>query len=826
MNAENKEKELQLEIDQMAEGEDKKRRQAALDHKKRMRQIDEQEKQLLDKKIQNAKQDYDNDPNNKKKEGFFAQGLHKGITLTEDERIGVDAERKSEEVKWQKQREEWREEDVRKDKETMYQYLANYGDYAQKRLALEQQHQMKLEELRKKEATQWEIMSAEREHQTALTKLDREQADKAVDWEGIFGNLTLYTAEELEAFKTQLREKLTEQGLSTEEYKTIVERISTVNDAIIDAQDKENTFLGMSIARGKERRKLDMEHKEALRQQELAQKALNDAENQHKHAQMEVNDLMEKYHYGGDPSEFLNFFEPDSEAYIEVEEALRRLSNTTDKLNQAQENNTTATNNEKNAKKKLEIFSSDFNKALEEAMPTIQQFAANLQSIPELLGALGIDENSSLGKAASGIAAATNSGMGAVQDYMSGNYVGAAAKALDTLASVGDTLGSIGVGGFGSSDRNLERDIENLTASNEALRHSIDGLSEAMDDSTVAEAPELYKEMVDNINKTMANTQEMMARSAAAYSDGFAGIGGHHSSQHKINNAMSASEWQRVSRIVGQTVRSGNDFFNLSSKQMSYVATYAPEIYAKIKQLADDGYKDAAQFMDDYIGQWKELEEAEERYAEKLTSTTFDSVYDGFLSSLSDMDKSAYDFAQDFEKYMFDAMLNAQIGDLYKDKLKKWYDRFKSSMESDGLDEREIADLREEYKAMAEEAVKTRDELSRLTGYGSSSEGSATFNAAKSFSLEQGDILNGRLAMIQQGQRENIVIAQQMLASLQQMEALSSVSSSTNTAVTEIRNMMIMTNSYLEDVARYAKSTYKDFGQKLDTIVYNLSNKL
>ena len=35
-------------------------------------------------------------------------------------------------------------------------------------------------------------------------------------------------------------------------------------------------------------------------------------------------------------------------------------------------------------------------------------------------------------------------------------------------------------------------------------------------------------------------------------------------------------------------------------------------------------------------------------------------------------------------------------------------------------------------------------------------------------------------------------------------------------SVSEIRNMMIMTNSYLEDIRKYAKLTYNDFGIKLD----------
>lgn len=48
------------------------------------------------------------------------------------------------------------------------------------------------------------------------------------------------------------------------------------------------------------------------------------------------------------------------------------------------------------------------------------------------------------------------------------------------------------------------------------------------------------------------------------------------------------------------------------------------------------------------------------------------------------------------------------------------------------------------------------------------------------------------------------------------METIVTTGISTNGAVVEIRNMMIMTNSYLEDIVKYAKLTYNEFGSKID----------
>ena len=75
------------------------------------------------------------------------------------------------------------------------------------------------------------------------------------------------------------------------------------------------------------------------------------------------------------------------------------------------------------------------------------------------------------------------------------------------------------------------------------------------------------------------------------------------------------------------------------------------------------------------------------------------------------------------------------------------------------------------------------------------------------------DELNGRFTALQIA-GENI--SSNMIATVAHMETIVTTGISTNGAVLEIRNMMIMTNSYLEDIVKYSKLTYNDFGTKLD----------
>lgn len=285
-------------------------------------------------------------------------------------------------------------------------------------------------------------------------------------------------------------------------------------------------------------------------------------------------------------------------------------------------------------------------------------------------------------------------------------------KSIFTMGGLFDWWGN------GESDKNLEKDIERLTATNEALRKAVDNLASEMKDAATADMGSIYQQQKKDVEQSMKNTQEMMARAGAAYSNGFLGIGGHKSSNHKINKGMGGSDWSRISQIVGKSVRSASDFWKLTSEQMAKVAQSAPDLYAKIKGLANDGYKDAAQFMDEYIEYYKELEELENAFRESLTDVSFDSVKDDFKSLLLDMESDSKDFASNWEKMMQQAVINSLMNSKYNDLLKKWYEGFANAMNDDnGLTEDEQAKLKREWDSIVNNAISERDSLKKAMGW-------------------------------------------------------------------------------------------------------------
>ena len=381
--------------------------------------------------------------------------------------------------------------------------------------------------------------------------------------------------------------------------------------------------------------------------------------------------------------------------------------------------------------------------AIKDFAPALKQFGSDLSNI------FGFNDEG-LQSVLGGLDALSSTA-GGVAQIMSGDIVGGVMSAVGGFSQLVSVFS-----GMGDSDKKLAEDIERLTATNETLNKSITMLAEKMEGSSLADALDITREALDNIKQSQKNTAELMQRSAAAYSNGFLGFGGKHSSNTRINNEISASEWARVTKVTGASVASAERFWSLTSEQMYKVARDAPDVYAHIKDLANDGYKDAAQFMDEYTEYWKQIEEAQKRYYEKMTSTSFDSVLGDFTNLLMDMEAGMYGSSKTMEKYLQQAVINGLVNDEYKNRVKTWYEQLGKAME-DGLTEEEAKGLRNTWDEMTKEAMKKRDQINDLFGFGSTDEGSGAFKSASSFTQDQGDELNGRLAAIQIGLQQGIM---------------------------------------------------------------------
>jgi hypothetical protein len=276
---------------------------------------------------------------------------------------------------------------------------------------------------------------------------------------------------------------------------------------------------------------------------------------------------------------------------------------------------------------------------------------------------------------------------------------------------------------------------------------------------------------------------------------------------------MSAEDWGDISKALGQNARKllGDrltGLFDLSSDQLSRLKEQAPAFWAKM----DD---DVRKYLQSIIDGGEKLDEVQKKAKEQLTQTTFEAMRDDFISKLADMESAASDFSDDFAEMLFKAMLNTKVNEMFSDRLSKWYDQFAEAMKDGEVSESERNALLEGYNNIVADAVKLRDTLADATGYrASQGEGSGAFKAASSFSQEQGDELNGRLTSIQIGQAYQ---NEQLTMAVMALQSMSVVGQEQGNTLAEMRNLMLIGNSHLEDIARYTRIT-SQFGAQLDII--------
>lgn len=342
-----------------------------------------------------------------------------------------------------------------------------------------------------------------------------------------------------------------------------------------------------------------------------------------------------------------------------------------------------------------------------------------------------------------------NAVSGILSDILSGDLFVTIGNSL--LKGIGNIFDALTWGNFsswvgsGDSDPRLEEDMEHLSATNEALISAIESLTDEIKNTSGQYATDLYEKQVANLDASEANTREQMQRSAAAYSNGFLGIGGKKSSNKRIDTAMSDYDWQRISDVVGRTIDEAADFWGLSSEEMAKVARDVPDLYAKVKDYASEGYKDAAQYMDDYIAFAEQRKELEQAYYESITQVSFDSVYDNFIDMLMDMSSGWEDFSNDMSEYLMRALLKTKLDELLKLDMEAWYKAYGEAMSDGILGDDEVERLNKMWEDLVNRGLEIRDSAASATGYtgdsGTSQSGkSGGFTA---MSQDQGTKLEG-----------------------------------------------------------------------------------
>ena len=799
---------IDTDISQMQEGTEKKLAEIKNDYAKRKAEIDKQEAEFKKKNKEAGKK----------------------VTLTSAQSNALNKARDLATQEYNKKLDEVNREALT----SMRDYLKEYGSLYQQKQAIAEEYEEKIA----KAQTEGEKLSLQQQRKKDLQTIEINAIRQNIDWGSIFGDFGAMFKDQLEPTIEKLQE-LSKSTTDVNEQKTIQELISklqgsaTVWDSDIFKKVSDDINSYQSAMQGY----IDAQEREIE-----ATKAVTKAQ----------EDLAKAKKSGDKTS----------------------ISKAEANLSRAQGVLATASNNVLEFGSSVQKASSDLQTSAQKAVSQFQQLENGLQGLTSgslkgignsilgldklfggtmqkdvantlakgIQGLLGKDSDAAkaltkaLGdsgmageiiSAILGILDILKDGFGTLISNLMDTVFGAVTGILDDalsgdivmkpLKSIGNNvshiLNTLSFGGFNSlfgGDGNAKKvndTIERLTDRNTLLQQSIEDLTDAMENSFGSKATSYYEQAYKNQQETNQNYLDI-AKAQASY----------HGSHHSWNaywGGFGSDEMDWIKKNVKSDFN--GDLFSLSPEEMKLLRGNVA-IWEHIENTGKGNYGGRlTEKLNDYIDQAGKLDELSDKLKESLTQISFDSMKDSFVSDLMDMSKSAQDFADDFAEMMQKALLSYSMEDLINGDLKKLYDDWaKAIKDNDGkLTETDIEAFNKRYDDIVQEGLKRRDDWAKVTGYtgSSSSSQTATSGGWASMGQDTADELNGRFTALQIAGES---IAQNMTTTISQMESIVTLGISTNGAVLEIRNMMIMTNSYLEDIVKYSKLTYNDFGTKLD----------
>lgn len=464
-----------------------------------------------------------------------------------------------------------------------------------------------------------------------------------------------------------------------------------------------------------------------------------------------------------------------------------------------------------NDSKKVGQGITDIGNAVTSFTPALGEFGTNIANI------FGASDSAITGITdALGGLGTTAAGVGQI---MSGDIVGGAMSAVSGMSSVVSALDGL----FGADYSHYSEMVEQYSLLNDIWDELIDKKLEYINTSYGAEANKVGEEALELAEKSIESYRILGKERLNAGSSA-----GSHSIGVRIRKGMSEQGWEEARKALNdeqwfKEISTGRmeSLFDLSTEQLERLKSEAPTFWAKLDE-------DVRNYLDKIIDGEERIEEIHNQINEQLTQTTFDGVYNNFIDTLMDMKASSKDAAEDISEYFMRAMLSEQVGALYQDKLKKWYEKFAKGMEDGSLTESERNALNAEYMGYIEEAMKLRDELAAATGYDKISQESTSQSASskgfQAMNQDTGEELNGRFTALQiageEIKNQSIIQSQSLNLLTVKADALLSINTETRNIADDTRDLIAQ--SYLELVqisentgnsAKYLKEIKADIAE-------------
>lgn len=701
---------------------------------------------------------------------------------------------------------------LKAEQQALNDYLKEYGTFQQQKLAIAQEYAEKIRKAQEENGVNSaQVKLLEKQRDVAIQNKETEAIKANIDWVTVFGEFGSMFSDMIkpaldEAKKYVRTDKFKNSDQASQ--KSLIDAISQMEKSLGGTSGVNFKKLGEDV---KAYQIAEQNRISAIGIETAALERLKKSQDDYTKAQK-----------GGTESEKQAAANALETARQNADIASANVKTQTDIANQAQRNVTDTATRLKASMENLlgglqQISSGGLYNAYSGIIKTVNGFkdvigktSESLKEVPIVGWILSIIDvlKDGLSDLVGGLLdAVLNAVSGIIGDVLSGDLFVTIGKSLRN--GIGNILNAISFGGFnslfgiGGNAKEVQETIDRLTDRNGTLQTAIEDLTDEMKASKGMKSVESYREAVkyqEEVNKNYLQ----IAKEQAGYHKS------HGSWQHYLKWTDEMLEHAR--KATGMQDFSGTDsLWNLTPEQMKALRSDV-WLWDIMESSGKGGYGErVTDKLDDYIEQAGKLEELTDSLYEGLIGMSFDSMYDSFISSLMDMEKSAEDFADDISKYFMQAMLSNAIGEQFSDKLRAWYDRFGNSMKNDGtLDSDEMDKLLNGdgdfmgWNEMVDEAMKLRDELAAATGYDKISQESTSQSASskgfQAMSQDTGEELNGRFTALQiageEIKNQNIIQSQSLNLLTVKADALLSINTETRNIADDTRNLIAQ--SYLE----------------------------
>lgn len=708
-------KNIDATIALMQEGTEKKLKEIDNDYKKRLAEIEKQEDEFRKKNKEAGK----------------------GATLTDAQSKAIEESKTLASQDRSKKIEKLNNDLIESEKSGLYAFLKEYGDIQDKKLAITEEYADKIA----KAENAYQKASLANQRDNELKKLDASDVFEQIDWENVFADLSSHTKEYLVSLRTQLQSLLKSGKL------TDVSDISKVQEKINDINSEISKQGGLFDFVGEKQQ----EHIRRINEAKEAQEALNSAKSKEVDIEKQYKEALKAANYkatdlgvraigddtAGIQSNLDKFgIDKSTKEYKEMSTLLSQLAVLEGKLAEARKKRAKAT---AEAQSKEDSAKRSSAQSVADWFTNAQEFITKkgIDELPGLFENLGM---SGVAKKASEGLSAFNDASGAAVDFANHNYIGALTKGVSAIQGFTSVLG-IG----GDNTAKMQNSIDALTQKNNVLAQCLDNLNDTIQNSSLYKAQAAYEDAKKLTAQSEANEQNKMYYEAEK----------HGRWRVSLNKSVEDNKgWKRamstVSSLLGRTVKSSWDFLHLSAEEMAKIRDYDQgETLNKIlNEYRKEGGKNgkSGEIPDMVLSYIKNYENAQKELDKqmmgRLTNMSFDDLKSNFKDTLKDMSKSAKDFADNFSGYLFDAVLDAKIGDLLDNELQNFYDEW-AKMAENGLTSDEISQLNKKYNDIVQKGLQYRDEAAKITGYAEVSSQSATSKAIEAITADQASTLIG-----------------------------------------------------------------------------------